>query len=97
MRTGKHRSTMLIISRGWPGMLEVPSLFLYRLHDGSTVSSHWGRATDRIGWDYVWTRPALLRCQRDQARVLDSAASADSEFSAELECGPDRLAPRGPV
>ena len=43
---------------------------------------------DRIWLDHVWTRPALFRCQWDQSCVLDPAATADSEFSAELECGP---------
>ena len=51
MRTGKRRSAMVIISRGWPGMLEVPSLFLYRSHAGSTVSSPLGpSARLRYGW-----------------------------------------------
>jgi hypothetical protein len=40
---------------------------------------------------------SLFRCQRDQACVLDPAASAYSQLPAELECGADRLAPRSPL
>ena len=43
--------------------------------------------------DHVWTRPSLLRCQRDQTCVLDPAASADSQLPAELERGADRSLP----
>ena len=42
-------------------------------------------------------RPSLLRCQRDQACILDPAASAEPKFSAELECGSDRPASGRPL
>jgi putative SOS response-associated peptidase YedK len=41
----------------------------------------------------VWTRPPFLRCQRNQAGLLDPARPADSEFSAQLDRGADRLPP----
>jgi putative SOS response-associated peptidase YedK len=36
----------------------------------------------------VWPCPPLVRCERDQARLLDPAASAHPEFRGELECRP---------
>jgi hypothetical protein len=36
---------------------------------------------------HVWPRPPLLRRQRDQGRVPDSAGAAGAEFRAELERG----------
>jgi putative SOS response-associated peptidase YedK len=41
----------------------------------------------------VWTRPALLRCQRDQACVLDPAASADPNFPANWNVAPTEQLP----
>src|SRR5437660_12743580 len=88
---------MVIFSRGWPGMLEVPSLFLHRSHARSMVSSWLDPRTAAIWLGHVWTSPSFLRCQRDQACVLDPATSADAQLPAELECGADRLAPGGPL
>jgi hypothetical protein len=41
----------------------------------------------------VWSRPPLLRRQRNQARLLDPAASADPEHRAQLERRADRPRP----
>src|SRR5215472_7180956 len=41
------------------------------------------------GLSDVWPRPSLFRRQRDRARLLDPAASADAELPAELERGAD--------
>jgi putative SOS response-associated peptidase YedK len=41
----------------------------------------------------VWSRPPLLRCQRDQARLLDPAAPPHAEHRAELERGANRPVP----
>jgi hypothetical protein len=45
----------------------------------------------------VRPRPYLLRCQRDQACLLDPAASTHPEFSADLERRADRPTPRCPL
>ena len=62
--------------------------------------AHWicaigRRARRRYAGRHVWPRPSLLRCQRDQARLLDPAASPDIEYRAELERGADRPAAGG--
>ena len=50
---------------------------------------------DHSNCDWLWwPRPPFLRRQRDQACVPDSAGAADTEFSAELERGADRLPAR---
>jgi hypothetical protein len=41
-------------------------------------------------------QPSLLRCQRDQAPLLDTAAQADPEHCAWLERRADQ-SPRGPL
>jgi hypothetical protein len=41
--------------------------------------------------------PVSPRCQRDQARLLDPAGSADPEHRAQLERGADRPPPGGPL
>src|SRR4029077_15675812 len=46
---------------------------------------------------HVWPRPPVLRCQRDQARLLHPAAATDAERRAELERGPDGPASGGPL
>ena len=46
---------------------------------------------------YVWPRPSLLRCERDQTRLLDPTASADTEHCAKLERRTDRPALGGPL
>jgi hypothetical protein len=53
----------------------------------------WASATAPLCSRHVWPRPPLLRCQRDQARLLDPAASPHSEHRAELERG-GRAQPR---
>src|SRR6516162_180527 len=64
---------------------------------GRLCPAAWACGLAGLRSKYVWTRPSLLRCQRDQACVLDPAASPDSEFPAELECGADGPAPGGPL
>src|SRR6516225_3658589 len=64
---------------------------------GSRCPASWVRVRARLLSEHVWPRPSFLRCQRDQACVLDPAASADSQLPAELECGADRLPPGGPI
>jgi hypothetical protein len=44
---------------------------------------------------HVWPCPSLLRCQRDQTRLLDPAGSADTQHQAQLECSADRPSPGG--
>jgi hypothetical protein len=41
---------------------------------------------------YVWSRPPLLRCQRDQAPLLDPAESPHPDPRAQLECRANRPA-----
>ena len=38
---------------------------------------------------HVWPRPPLLRCQRDQARLLDPTASAVPSFERFSNCSPN--------
>ena len=47
----------------------------------------------RYDHPYVWPRPFLLRCQRDQTRFLDPVAPPDTQLPAELECSADYLLP----
>jgi putative SOS response-associated peptidase YedK len=42
---------------------------------------------------HVWPRAPLVRCQRDQAGLLDTAASTDPELRAQLERGTTDLLP----
>src|SRR6516162_2573992 len=91
MRTGKVRSAEVIISRGLPGMTS--SLFV--LADFVTpvipcCPAPWAYRAAKLSSGHVRTRSPLLRCQRDQTRLLGPAASADSEFPTELERGADR-------
>jgi hypothetical protein len=72
-------------------MFLVPILFwstFPRLRD--RVQS-WVVGLARLWSKHVWPRPSLLRCQRDQTRILDPAASASAEFSAELECRAEEM------
>src|SRR5262249_19794854 len=46
---------------------------------------------------YVWPRPSLLRCQRDQVNLLDPARSADPKHPGQLERRTDRGSPGGPI
>jgi hypothetical protein len=45
----------------------------------------------------LWPRPFLVRCQRDQARLLYPAGSADTQYQAQLERGANRPLPGGRV
>jgi hypothetical protein len=42
-------------------------------------------ASHALCLSHVWPRPSLLRCQRDKARLLDPAPSANAEYRTELE------------
>src|SRR6516162_3539490 len=53
----------------------------------SSIAVAWVSATSQLPLHYVWSRPSLLRCQRDQAGLLDPAASAHAQLPAELERG----------
>ena len=97
IRTGKRRSAMVIISRGLPGICVFHFRSNRRSHHRMTSPALGLAASLGLSLDHVWPRPSFLRCQRDQACVLDPAASADSQLPAELECGADRLAPRRPL
>jgi hypothetical protein len=44
---------------------------------------------------YVWPRPPHLRCQRDQTRLLDPAASAHRDYRAEGSRAPEDLCRTG--
>jgi hypothetical protein len=44
----------------------------------------------------VWPCPSFLRCQRDQACVLDPTPSANAEHRAQLKRGADRPSPSRP-
>jgi len=43
--------------------------------------------------EHVWSRPPLLRCERNQARLLDPAASAHPNFPPSWNAAPTDLLP----
>ena len=75
---------------------------LERDQAGMSVTAGAGEALMRLGSRLgpicsrrVWPCPSLLRRQRDQARLLDPAGSANTEHRADLEHGAYRPAPGG--
>src|SRR5271169_1931503 len=96
IRQGKRRSASMIIS------LELAAIAVSRLCPPQRACSwQWLEDCPSRGRRYlhghVWPRPPLLRCQRDQIRLLDSARSPDTELSGELERGADRSPADCPV
>src|SRR6266849_1596502 len=86
MRTGNRRSASIIISFELAAIM-----FLVRSLDDGTAASPctaaWACPEMTLCSRHVWPRPSLLRCQRDQARLLDPAAPADPQHRAQLERG----------
>src|SRR5216683_4635074 len=96
MRTGNRRSASIIIS------FELAAIrFHFCSLDESTVASlcpvAWARDPVALCSHHVWPRPSLLRCERDQARLLDPTTSADPEHRAQLERRANRSTAGGPL
>src|SRR6516165_5499348 len=90
MRTGNRRSASTIIS------FELAAIvFLIRSHGGShrpfAVSSRLGLRSGGAMFGPMWPRPPLLRYQRDQACLLDPAASAHTHHLDEVVPSPISL------
>jgi hypothetical protein len=60
-----------------------------RTHPEFICPAAWACARVTLCSRHVWPRPPLLRCERNQARLLDPAASAHAQLPANLE----RLSP----
>src|SRR5262249_59017294 len=62
----------------------------YRVSEfvGNAVVTAWACALSALCSQYVWPRPPLFRCERDQTRLLDPAAPTNPELPTELQCRP---------
>jgi hypothetical protein len=70
--------------------LEVPSLFLYRLHAGFSGVQPVGPAAP-LGYGWIMCGRARLSSEVSEIKLVFSipAASAEPQLPAELECGAD--------
>jgi hypothetical protein len=90
MRTGKRGSAPVISSRGLPAFCSTFVLYQDYMR-ASPCPAAWASAPAPLCSRYVWPRPSLVQCQRDQARL--PSASTDPEYRAQLKRGANRSPP----